>query len=244
MRQTLRDDTIIDMFRKKPVLQYESAIDSYPNIITPTRTHVPEWYKKIPKWKNNEVFNAEEQNFQHSLKQCIPFLDSLSSGYVITLPQDLYVKQINNCPYITWKNLDSSMFPPSWRNSVSDENLVPNGYYPTEYIWQPGVALTIPLGYSMLMTHPFNRFDLPFITLSAIVDGGLVMNSRGNVPFYIKKDFEGVIPKGTPIIQIIPFLQQPWSSKKTKGLVKKGMQDRAESQSIISGWYKKAASQN
>jgi hypothetical protein len=91
----------------------------------------------------------------------------------------------------------------------------------------------------MLITHPLNRHDLPFTTLSAVVDGGLVLDPNGNIPFYIKKDFEGVIPKGTPIIQIIPFFQENWSSKKIKNLTKKGDQHGKMSASILFGWYKK-----
>ena len=44
------------MFKKKAILKFESAIDIYPDIITPSKNHIPEWYKKIPKWKNNEFF--------------------------------------------------------------------------------------------------------------------------------------------------------------------------------------------
>jgi hypothetical protein len=39
---------MIDMFRKKPVLEYESGIDFYPNLIVPAKTTIPLWYKKIP----------------------------------------------------------------------------------------------------------------------------------------------------------------------------------------------------
>jgi hypothetical protein len=90
-----------------------------------------------------------------------------------------------------------------------------------------------------LFTHPLNRHDLPFTTLSAIIDGGLIMSGNGDVPFYIKKNFEGIIPQGTPIAQVIPFRQENWQSKKTKGLFKKGEQHYNKSSSLIFGWYKK-----
>jgi hypothetical protein len=235
LRQTLEDDTIIDMFKKKPVLQYESAVDIYPNIITPAKNHVPEWYKKISKWENNEIF-TNEKGFQKTIKQCIPFLDSLITGYMIVLPNDLYVKNNNGSPFITWNGAE---FPPKSRNSVADLNLVPAGHYPTEFIWQTGVANTIPLGFSMLLTHPINRYDLPFTTLTGIVDGGFIMSINGNIPFYVKEGFEGVIPQGTPIAQLIPFRQENWLSKKTKGLVLLSNQDKSKSNSLIYGWYKK-----
>jgi len=235
LRQTLRDDTIIDMFRKKPVLQYESAVEIYPNMITPAKNHVPEWYKKISKWKNNEIFEIKK-GFNNTIKQCMPFFDSLTIGYMIVLSYDIYVKNDNGVPLLTCKTTD---FVPKVRDEVADSNLVPVGHYPTEFIWQTGVANTIPLGYSLLFTHPLNRHDLPFTTLCGIVDGGLIMYPRGNIPFYIKEGFEGIIPQGTPIAQLIPFRQENWSSKITKGLVKKGIQHNEKTNAIINGWYKK-----
>jgi hypothetical protein len=35
----------------------------------------------------------------------------------------------------------------------------------------------------------------------------------GNIPFFIKEGFSGVIPKGTPIAQVIPFKRESWTSK-------------------------------
>jgi hypothetical protein len=223
------------MFRKKAILKYESAIDVYPNIITPAKNHIPEWYKQIPRWKNNEIFDIDN-GFNITVKHCMPFLDSLTTGYMIVLPNDLYVKNNNGSPFITW---NGASFPPKSRNEVADSNLVPTGHHPTEFTWQTGVANTIPLGYSMLLTHPINRHDLPFTTLTGIVDGGLVMGPTGSIPFYIKNGFEGIIPQGTPIAQLIPFRQENWSSKITKELTKTANQHNIKTSSLIFGWYKK-----
>ena len=35
-----------------------------------------------------------------------------------------------------------------------------------------------------------------------------------NLPFFLKEGFEGIIPKGTPIAQIMPFKREPWNSEK------------------------------
>ncbi len=226
---------MIYMFRKNPVLEYESAVEGYSNIITPAKNHIPNWYKKIPKWKNNEVFNFES-GFNDTVKQCMPFLDSLTSGYMIVLPNDLYVAKTKEVPFITWKNAE---FPPSNRNVVTNLNLIPKGYYPLEFVWQTSAAIRVPLGYSMLFTHPINRYDLPFITLTGVIDGGLTTDPNGKIPFFIKEDFEGVIEQGTPIAQIIPFRQENWKSKKINGLSKIGYEHGLLGSLVISGWYKK-----
>ena len=224
------------MFKKKPILKYESLIDAYPNIIEPAKNHIPEWYKKIPKWKNNEVFNIKT-GFGHSVKQCVPFLESLTIGYMLLLPNDIYVKDNNGVPYVTWNQ--ETEFPPKWRAEPSDQNFIPAGHHGLEYTWQSAVVNTIPVGYTLIFTHPLNRHDLPFTTLTGIVDGGFVMSGRGNLPFYIKKGFEGIIPKGTPIAQLIPFRQQNWSSKIQKGLSEIAKVNHNKSITVINGWYKK-----
>jgi len=55
--------------------------------------------------------------------------------------------------------------------------------------------------------------DLPFQTLSGIVDCDVHPNSVF-VPFFLKKDFEGIIPAGTPIMQLLPFKRESWESSK------------------------------
>jgi hypothetical protein len=228
---------MISMFRKKPILQYESAVEVYPNIITPAKDHIPDWYKKVTKWKNNEIFNLET-GFEGTVKRCVPFLEPFLTGYMIVLPHDLYVKNNDGKPYLTWRE-GGVKFPPSWREEVSEPNLVPAGHYPLEYTWHTSVANTVPIGYSLLLTHPLNRHDLPFTTLSGIVDGGFVMSPEGNIPFYIKNGFEGIIHQGTPIAQLIPFRQENWTSKQKNGLVKESEKYLKMSAALIAGWYKK-----
>ena len=223
------------MFKKKPILSYELGTSVYLDILTPAKNHIPAWYKKIPKWPDNKIYTIEK-GISQTVKQCVPFLDSLTSGYMVALPNDLYVINDNGVPLITWKYAD---FPPQLRGTPADLNLVPSGHYPLEFTWQSAIAMTIPLGYSMLFTHPLNRYDLPFTTLSGIVDGGLILNPRGKIPFYIKDGFEGIIPQGTPILQIIPFTQKNWVSKNTKGLLDKSTIHNNKGLSVMSGWYKK-----
>jgi len=223
------------MFKKKPTIKYESALEEYPNTLVPSKNVIPNWYKKIPKWKNEEIIDSKN-NINLTVKQCVPFLNGLSSGYMLLLPYDIYVKNNNGAPYVVWGTTSN---PPGSRNEVSDSSLVPTGCYPVEYTWNTNVAFQVPKGYSILLTHPLNRHDLPFVTLSGIIDGGYVTNPHGSYPFYIKSGFEGVIEQGTPVAQLIPFKQDSWISKESKGLLKMGILNGKKSSSVFSGWYKK-----
>lgn len=227
------------MFKKNPILKYESAINYTDNSILPAKKFIPDWYKKIPKNKNeNQIVYDNEKGFAPSVKLCLPFLDAFSSGYMIKLPYDLYIKNNNGAPFLVGPSGIPDNQLPGWRESIAHENIVPSGCYPYEYAWNYCIAYSVPTGFSMLATHPFNRWDLPFVTLTGIIDGGLVMQPNGNFPFYIKAGFEGVIPQGTPIIQILPFRQEKWKSEKQVGLVEQGLKHRLASAAKLSGWYK------
>jgi hypothetical protein len=89
----------------------------------------------------------------------------------------------------------------------------------------------------MLVTHPLNRFDLPFTTVSGIVDEGVPWG--GNFSFWVNKGFQGVIPKGTPIAQIIPFKTESWKSEKSTYLVDYAKKRLHEKTTFVSGYYKK-----
>ena len=195
---------------KHKVLSYESNPNHsifVASEILPISETIPEWYKLTPRW-----VEVEGQQ-QPGLKHCAPFLDGLTLGYTIVLSENIYVEQTPDGPVIRCKVEPS---PVAVRSPMSTDPMPPpSGYNPEHFIWQTLAAVHIPAGYSAIFTHPFNRFELPFITLTGIVDGDFYMHG-GNIPFYIKEGFEGVIPEGTPIMQIIPFLRENWVLKKNK----------------------------
>jgi hypothetical protein len=90
----------------------------------------------------------------------------------------------------------------------------PNGYCSQEFTWKQPWIPQLPDGYSMLYTQPFNRTDLPFLNLTAIIDNDkFYMENNTNHPFFIKEGFEGIIPKGTPYMQMIPIKRDSWKSE-------------------------------
>jgi hypothetical protein len=56
---------------------------------------------------------------------------------------------------------------------------------------------------------PMNRFDLPFLNTTGIVDSDKV-HLLGSFPFFIVEGWEGTIPAGTPYLQILPFKRDNW----------------------------------
>ena len=91
---------------------------------------------------------------------------------------------------------------------------------------------------ALVITHPLNRNDLPWIVLSGVVDADVHPLRPGNMPLFIKENFEGIIPKGTPIFQLIPFKRENWEKQKDPGLVKSFVKHIYNVNSVIYGWYK------
>lgn len=182
---------------------------------SPAKNYIPDWYKKSEIWtgsNNNDMTFIEGLPYK-AIKQCMPFLDSLTSGYILELWQDVRVeKEHNGKLKFSW--FDTSFSPITGRDSKMAELLpVPIGCNSDHYVWLLPFGIKTPPGYSMLMSHPFNRHDLPFTTLTAIVDADSYMIPGGNVPVFFKDGFEGIIPAGTPIVQVLPFKRDNWKSE-------------------------------
>ena len=63
----------------------------------------------------------------------------------------------------------------------------------------------------MLFTHPANRFDLPFTTLTGLVDCDRYHDNWIHFPaHWHDANFSGVLPKGTPVAQCMPVKREDW----------------------------------
>jgi hypothetical protein len=78
----------------------------------------------------------------------------------------------------------------------------------------PDWAVKVPDGYSVLYVAPFNRYDLPIMTVSGIIDNDKV-DLLGSFPFFVQQGWTGVLPAGTPYAQLLPFLREDWKSEIT-----------------------------
>lgn len=211
----------------------------------PAVKHVPEWYKSLSKFnKSNKDITLDPQNnlgtdgAQVSTKMCMPFLDATTAGYMYILEDDLYV------------DLDEQGKPTlSWRGDVmlADKRpivdiVVPDNCHPIHYGWRMNWYYETPPGYSVLITHPMNRYDLPFYVQSGIVESD-VWGLPVFIAFFLKRNFRGVIPKGTPIMQIIPFKRDSWELEviDTDEELDKHELMAENRRSRLYGYYKKTA---
>ena len=200
---------------------YFELKEDYP---IPTKLNIPEWFKKL-----------EHSMSMKTVKGCMPFLDSLTSGYLLKMPQDFYVKHnVDN------QNEKGETFKDSFQlfglvhsqnyfdavginlNTGADVHptaqlegcplVEKNKNLPFYKIVNPWRIKT-PKGYSCLFVPPLNNSDDRFSIIPAIVDTD-TFDREINFPIVLNGDkyptLETVIKKGTVYVQIIPFKRDSW----------------------------------
>jgi len=178
----------------------------------PAVRNLPEWYKaKKPLLSGDKKHKAYPDNTKNvTVKWCNPFGDALGSGYFMLLENDVQVTPHPEAPEFVWFRGGDGFISTHHKEQIAPE-LIPKGYSDQPFKFDNQWGIQTPPGYSVLFTHPMNRTELPFLTLSGVVDTD-EYNQPVNFPFLIKEDFDGIIEAGTPIAQVIPFKREEWKS--------------------------------
>ena len=179
--------------------------------IVPASEFIPEWYRTANgrfEESTTELSPSTPHATTSTFKKCTPFLDAMTTGYMVYLTADIEIgRSPDGVPLILWRTV---------RDIVTDHSEeqwkglpVPEGYLPIVLKWHNQFILNVPEEYSLLFLNPVNRFDLPFQTITGIVDCDKY-TGKVQFPFFIKENFTGIIQKGTPITQIIPIKRDSW----------------------------------
>ena len=155
--------------------------------------------KKVPTGNGTSAATA---------KRCMPIFDAISAGYIIVSPADVYISQRDGQPYYEWASFALISFHPK---EQAPEHPFRNGLneYPK---WMNYWSIQTPKGYSTLFVQPFHRESV-FTILPGVVDTD-TYTAPVNFPFVFNDPkFEGLIPAGTPLAQVIPFKRESWEMK-------------------------------
>ena len=183
----------------------------------PAKFYIPDWFKNIPS-ENQKYFGTPRM--RSTVKKCVPFLDAFTSGYMLCVPQDIEIKRVNGNLFSQWgvtrqedDGTPIQIMDLDYPEHRYDGIYIPEGY--DKHVWRVNLypRIFLPKGYSALVTHPLNRYDLPFLTFSGVVDFDKENSAVMVANIIIKENFTGVIKMGTPIAQIIPFKRENWFSK-------------------------------
>lgn len=178
--------------------QYESVLPQP----TLAKNNIPDWFKRIPATVDSDILAGAEVR---TVKQCPPFIDAMQHGILFPLLADVRV----NHGEFSW----------DWDLPVQGEirsTRSPIGVHvPQQATGYPGVdtdcfvikfnnfwTVQLPPGWSMYFTHPVNRTDLPFHTLSGLVDCDQWRDGFVHFPaLWSDTEFDGVLKAGTPVAQ-------------------------------------------
>ena len=194
----------------------------------PARIKLPEWFKNV------DPHTFEKRN----IKGCMPFLDGISAGYILPLPQEFIInyniydpeKEINDSSYCfsMAEGIDNNFCLKYNLNAADPQHhsveqiggkdtfiSKKNGNNHIIKILNPWKIKT-PKGYSCLFLPPmYNEMDY-FYIINAIVDTDK-FDDWINFPIIINCDkypsFKKIFKQGTPYVQIIPFKRDSWKLK-------------------------------
>jgi hypothetical protein len=168
----------------------------------PAKSAMPDWFRKLPAVDRQ---NLTATNNGLTIKRCMPFLDAMTTGFVLPLAATvrLSVRDGGATVDAGWefdKTMVSNHGPYQIAGHPKD-NRPPMKFH---NYW----TITTPPGWSCLFVSPLNRPHPAFEPIAGIVDTD-TYHSLIHFPFFATTT-EGVhvIEKGTPLVQVIPFRRE------------------------------------
>jgi hypothetical protein len=212
----------------------------YPNgslpIPKPASEYLPQWYKDAKPYLNSKKSPRVNDGFNSTIKNCMPIFDMMTAGYILETPSDIYIRQTPEGPFFTWGLSDTIQFqkPDQFQNHPYAKNI--NYAARINIPW----SIKTPSGWSIMVMEPQHQEPGPFECLSGIID-----TDKYSIPFnmFLKlrdSKFEGLVPAGTPLLQIIPFKRENWKAEIGKEKEhKKFISDCAKINRVFFDRYKK-----
>ena len=170
----------------------------------PASRAIAEWYKNLP---IEATSTGPEPAVMPTVKRCPPFLEAMSCGYIIPFCAD-------------------AVFTTDARGNLTFEATGPmvETHNPAQYRGTPFAAALLvkfinpwiiktPPGYSTLVLPALNRFHIPFLILSGLIETDTYYREI-NFPAIcqLPPNVKYQITRGTPLAQVIPFRREPWQS--------------------------------
>jgi hypothetical protein len=202
----------------KQIIRFE-ALDEYGWDVAPrpypATQAIPDWWKAMTPYTKEEDNPEGNKLIIRNLvsnagpKKCVPMLDAITSGYIIPLWADVQIKNVDDSKYVTWR-VTQPVFQE--HGSQSKEVETPIGYQPQVFKFLNKWRMITPKGYSCLILPPLGYRQTGVQAIPAVID-----TDRSSLeilpPVWFSEDFEGILEKGTPIVQVIPFKRSDWKAE-------------------------------
>jgi hypothetical protein len=165
----------------------------------PARSYLPDWFRKLPAITPAQVSPTDTGL---TVKRCMPFLDAMTTGWIITLPATLRMEIADSGKTVnTGWDFDRPLTSNHGMHQVKGNPY--GGLPPCKFhnFW----TIITPPGWSCLFINPLNRPNGLFEVAAGIVDTD-TYRSPVHFPFFATgPDGLHTIAKGSPIVQVIPF---------------------------------------
>ena len=195
-------------------IEFSSHLKKYIEVPRPSVQHIPTEYKKLQNF-------YDESASSETIKKCMPFLDSLTCGYIIPFPIDIrfrYDQEEKKAIFEINENIPQNVrgcFEVGFHNEKQITKDLRHIHRTVEAIFKfiNTWRIKTPKGYSCIFTQPFNR-NLPFKIIDGIVDTDTYPQPV-NFPFYWtnKIDNPFIMKAGSPMALVIPFKRDSWKIK-------------------------------
>lgn len=185
------------------VLRCDPALSDILPRPVPARSMLPQWLRTMPAKAHSPIHGREIR----TAKQCPPFIDAMAHGLLILLPCDVSVENGR----FTWDwpipHPATERHPRAPLSFHVPEQMLGSPLASSRAAIKFNSFWTIELeeGWSLYATHPVNRDDLPFRTVTGLVDCDRFHDAGINFPaVWTDPQFSGVLAKGTPVVQCFP----------------------------------------
>jgi hypothetical protein len=169
----------------------------------PAARCVPEWLRQMP----THVPSPDETP---TVKNCMPFLEAMTFGYVIPVPTDItFTMEAGNL------RVDVAGFDVPLVDVHSGDQLLGAPYSGTPVVkFRTPWLIRTPPGYSTLVLAPLNRFEIPFHPLAGLVETDTYYRQIAFPSLCTMAPGQQVkVAKGTPLVQVVPVPRELWSSQ-------------------------------
>lgn len=184
----------------------------------PASKCIPEWYKKVKGFCGHSPSGMPNP----TIKKCLPVLDAMSEGYIIPLQGDVHFVSNHDCSLIKVCPPDTITFDVIERHPLQqvDSPAWPVSKHDPLKFLNHWMIKTKP-GWSCLFTAPMNHLDLPYTAMSGVVDTDKYHRPINFPALWNAKNYDGTLPAGTPVVQVIPFKRSARQKVKTRIMTKK-----------------------
>jgi hypothetical protein len=176
----------------------------------PARTLLPDWLRALAP----RVPSPLHGRAIRTVKQCPPFVDAMMEGFMVLLPCDVQVQAGGRFSW-HWPEATPSLAqhpraPLSFHVAEQLTGLPGHDGQSAAIKFNSFWTLETEPGWRLFAMHPVNRADLPFHTLSGLVDADRFNDAGINFPaLWRDPGFEGLLPRGTPIAQCLLLPREP-----------------------------------